>query len=117
MFQGNDDYVANIFLAAEGRFEIFGIDVEAGGSNDYILLAALEAQIPFRVQFAQISGAEPAIIFFPCLLDGAFFPIAAGDVFATNQNFPVTGEPELAAGKNFAYRAFGSFEWMIEADE
>ena len=35
---------------SEGRFQIFGINVEAGGSDDDILLAAAEMEIAGRIK-------------------------------------------------------------------
>ena len=61
--QRDDNGVADGRLAAEGRFEVLGINVESGGRDDDIFLSAAKAQIPFCVEFAEIAGAEPAIVF------------------------------------------------------
>ena len=39
-------------MFAEGGFEVFGIDVEAGTGDDYVFFAAEETEIAGGVEFA-----------------------------------------------------------------
>src|SRR4029077_13951612 len=112
---GDDDGVTDLKLTAQGGFEIFGINVEAGWSDDDVFLAAAEVEITFGVEFADVAGVQPLGV--GGGLQHAGLPVAGGDIFATNEDFAVFGEFELAAGENFADGALGGAERMIEADE
>src|SRR5439155_3047947 len=58
--QWNDGAIADLRLAAECAFQVFGIDVQSLRHDDDLLLAPFEMQTTFRIEFAEISGAEPA---------------------------------------------------------
>src|SRR5260370_11757493 len=83
-FDGNDHAIAHAGLRAENSFQVLGKDVETGGSDDHVFLAAAETQIAFGIEFAQIARAQPAFLFGGP--NGSLLPIAAGNVFAANED-------------------------------
>ena len=115
--EGNDDGVTNCGLGAESGLEILGINIQAGGGDDDVFLAAAEAEIALGVEFAQIAGAQPATVFLGTLPQRALLPIARGDIFPADENLSIFGETEFAAGQDFADGPLRGAEWMIQADQ
>src|SRR5712691_10191270 len=91
------------------------MDVQASGRDDHIFLAATEAQIAFRIQFAKITCAQPT--FLTGRLQCSGLPIACGDVFTSHEDFAIFRQPEFAARKNLADGALRRTKRMIEADQ
>src|SRR6266481_3290476 len=115
--QWNDHAISNRRVFFDSALQILRINIKAGRRNDHALLAPAEAKIASGVEFTEVSGAEPAVIFARGLLRCTFFPVGTGNVFAADQDFAVLGEFEFAAGKNFSNRAFRCAERMVEADQ
>src|SRR4029077_12809131 len=102
-------------LLAKGRFEVFRIHVEAGGRNDDVFLAATKTQIAFSIEFAEVASAQPALLIRSP--NGSLFPVAAGNIFATNEDFAVFSELEFAARKDFAHGTLRRAKRVIQADQ
>ena len=103
-------------MAAQGGFQVLGVDVQALGGDDYALLASLEIEVAVGVERAEVAGVEP---FFPALhrLELATVPVTGGDVLAAHQDFATGVKLELASGQGFADGACGQLEGMVDADE
>ena len=103
-------------LAAQGGFEVFGIDIHAGGSDNYIFLASFEIQIACGVERAYVAGAVPAFFgrhglqFVPA-------PISGGHSATADQDFSVRGQFDFAPGQYFANRSLAQPKGMIHADD
>src|SRR5437016_12161772 len=93
--QWNDYVITTRRVFLDRGLQIFGMNIEAGRRDDHAFLAPAEAKIARGVEFTEISGAEPAVIFVRDLLRFAFFPIGSGNVFTADQDFAVVGEFEF----------------------
>src|SRR5687767_261083 len=59
-FAPSDDAACVDFgLLVKCRFEIFRIDVQAGGGDDYVAFASLEKQVAGFIDGANVSGVKP----------------------------------------------------------
>src|SRR4051794_39282114 len=58
-FYANYNAISYVWNGAQSSFEVFGIDVQSLGSDDYVLLSALKVQIAGLIDGAQIPGAKP----------------------------------------------------------
>src|SRR6202171_5053857 len=47
----------------------------------------------------------------------SLLPVAAGNIFAADENFAIFGEPKFTARENFADRAFRGAKRVIQADQ
>src|SRR5713101_6807346 len=114
-FEWNDHAIHYAGLFANGSFEVLGIDVETGRCDDHVFFAPAESQVALGVEFAQVAGAQPAL-----LLRGpesSLFPVAAGNIFTADENFAVFGELKLTAREDFADRSFRRAKRMIQTDQ
>ena len=93
-------------MLAQGRFEVFGINIQTSRSDDDIFLAAAKTKVALGIHLAQIASVQPSFVSLAYRTKSALFPITRGNIFAANQNFAVRREPEFAPGKNFADRSF-----------
>src|SRR5690242_2830498 len=91
------------------------MNVQTGRRDDHILLASTKTQIAFGVEFAQVSSTQPTFLI--GVTKRALFPIAAGNVFTTNQDFAISGELEFAARQNLADGPLRRAKRVIQADE
>src|SRR5208282_1196821 len=114
---GNHDAIAYARLFAERRFQILRINIQSGGRYNYVFLAALEPKIALGIELADIPRAQPIFAIAHSLPERSAFPIAARDVFAPHQNFPVFREPEFAPWENFSNRSLRGAKGMVQADE
>src|SRR4051812_3487519 len=113
----SDHYtILDLWLPAQCLFQIFWMNVGACRCNYDFFLASFEIQIPLCIQRANVAGAIPALVTGNCVC-AAGIPVAGGHTPASNQNFAIWRKLDLAAGENFADRAFSQLEWMVDADQ
>src|SRR5262249_51821344 len=98
----------------DGGFEVFGMNVDAGGGDDDFAFSAEKAKAAVGLALGQIAGSEPFIGSRPQLAAG---PGGAGDGGAAREPFPVGGGLDLAAGHGLADGALRDVKGMIEGDE
>src|ERR1019366_9832129 len=105
--------------APQRRFKVFRIDVHACRRDDDVLLAALEIEIPFGIERAQVARVEP-----PGMISAArdranltVLPVARGDVLSPHQDFAARIKLHFAAFKYLANRAAPQPERVIHADQ
>ena len=98
----------------EGGFEVGGVDVQAGGGDDDIALAAEEAELAgWRLRSR---GRRWRATRFRA---GAWrrVPCGAGEHVAADEDLAVVAEADFAAGEGFADGAAADVEGMVEGDE
>jgi hypothetical protein len=91
-----------VWIGGEDVLDILGIDLEAVGQRDHVLLPAVQPQETVRVELAEVSGVEPAL-----LVDGGargllVLPIALEDVRSARDDLALVGDLHLDAGQRNA---------------
>src|SRR5664280_597682 len=62
LLQSDNHAFAYFVLLSQCRFQVLGIDVHPFARDDDVLFAALEIEIAFGVELAQIAGAKPTFL-------------------------------------------------------
>src|SRR5437773_4518321 len=111
------DYGAYLYfwLAIEDNFNVFGIDVHAGRSDDDFVPPPLKVKVGLLVHLTNVSGAKPAFVCGCCL--HIIAPVSRRNIFAAHEDFAVFGQLHLLPAHDPANRAAPQLEWMIDADE
>src|SRR5664280_3070973 len=116
LLQSDNQAFAYFVLLSQCRFQVLGIDVHPFARDDDVLFAALEIEIAFGVQLAEVAGAKPTFLAQHWL---QFFslPITGSDIGAANQDFAIFIELDLAAFEHFADRAFAGAKRMVQGNQ
>src|SRR5664279_4611564 len=116
LLQSDNHAVAYFVLLSQCRFQVLGIDVHPFARDDDVLFTALEVEITFGIEFAQVASAKPTFLAQHRL---QFFslPIAGRDVGAAHQDFSVLVELDLAAFEHFANRALAGAKGMVQRNQ
>src|ERR1019366_4707636 len=109
LLQADDHAFAYPGLLAQRNLQVLGIDVHPFARDNDVLFAALEIEIAFGIEFAQVAGAKPTFLAQHRL---QFFslPIPGSDIGAAYQDFAIFIELDLAAFEHFANRALAGAE-------
>src|SRR5580704_3233221 len=115
-FEANHDAIANAGLRSQRFFQILGVNIHTGRSDDDIFSPALEIQVASLVLLRDISRSEPSVGFgyrqyLPIL------PVSGRDVFSTHEDFAIFIYAHFHPRKHLADGTLGGTEGMIQADE
>ena len=111
----DDGAVADFRLHVQRRFQVVRVDVQAGGGDDDVFLAALEVEVARRVHLADVAGAQPAFVVCNRLYIAA--PVARRDVVAAHEDFAALVELHFLAGQRLPDGAAPDLERVVDADE
>ena len=99
----DDNAIFHCGLGFQRVLQVFGIDVHPGGSDDDVFLSALEKQIAFGIEFADVAGVVPALVAVARdRMQLAGGPVSGSHAGAANQDFAIGRELHFAAGDHFA---------------
>ena len=114
--QWDHNSILHFRLAAQGGFEIVGIDVHSCRSDDDIFLSALEIKIAIGIKFADVAGAIPSV-FAGDGMQIASVPVAGGDSASAHQDFSVWSQFDFASSEDFSNRSFAQPKRVVHAYE
>ncbi len=100
-FEPDDDTISDVWLRAQGSFQILGVNIHACRCDDDIFSPALEIQAAILVLLCDIPCSEPSI----CVgdrLNLAMLLICSSEIFAAHENFAVVVDTHFHAWKHFA---------------
>ena len=101
-------------LLFDGRFNVFGMNVEPRCGNDHLALAAQKLEFARFLPLGNVARGQPLVL---TRTQFAALPDGAGDHGPAHQHFAVRRELHLAPGHRLADGAFGHMEGMVERDE
>ena len=93
-------------------FHIFGINVQAIGRDDYLLLAAQNFQVAIGGEFADVAGMQPALGIPRRGIGLAKVPW--GHVVTPQQHLAIGRDANLHASNGFSHTAFAGMERMVQ---
>src|SRR5215207_2359816 len=115
-FDADDGAQADFGLAVERGLDVLGVDVQARGRDDDLLLAPAEVDVARRVHLAEVARAQPAAVA-ERLADAVSAPVAGRDVRAAHENLARLVEPHLLPAQRLADGAAPALERVVDGDE